>query len=110
MVLSISFLVLVFPNSMTLPFENALTLCHYSANILRRVFVLFDKDGSGEIDAGELKCVFAELGQHISAEDVQRVMDLADTDGSGTLNCDEFIEAVTKSNIVRKTTKIHCRL
>ena len=76
-----------------------------SVSLLRRVFALFDKDNSGEIDKKELKHIFVELGRYMPEEQVERVMELADKDGSGTLNYEEFIEAIIKADTQIPTTK-----
>jgi len=67
------------------------------ASVLRRIFALFDKDGSGEIDKKELKSVFKELGKNVSEEETNRLMEMADEDNSGTLNYEEFIIAILKT-------------
>jgi len=61
---------------------------------LRRLFLDFDKDGSGVIDRSELDKVFEELGQDFTDDELQRMIGLADQDASGTLNYEEFISYV----------------
>ena len=61
---------------------------------MRRVFAMFDKDGSGSIDRDELKDVFAELGNHFPDTELTRMMSLVDTDNSGELEYEEFIRIV----------------
>ena len=58
------------------------------------MFREFDKDGSGNIDRGELDTVFNELGSDFSDDELQRMIALADKDESGTLNYEEFITYV----------------
>jgi len=62
--------------------------------MLRQLCRDFDKDGSGEIDAGELKQVFAEYGKNFTQEELDRMIAMADADGSGTMNYEEFLKQV----------------
>ena len=57
---------------------------------LKGVFEMFDFDGSGAIDAKELKQVMQNLGMNPTEEEVQRMMEDADEDGSGEIEFQEF--------------------
>lgn len=54
----------------------------------------FDKDGSGEIDAAELKAVFEEQGKHFTDDQLERMIAQCDSDGSGTMNYEEFLKQI----------------
>jgi hypothetical protein len=53
-------------------------------------FALFDVDGSGEIDAEELKSVAKKLGVPMSDDDIAEAMAVMDEDGSGEVDLEEF--------------------
>ena len=62
----------------------------------REAFDLFDTDGSGFIDAKELKAVLCALGFEPTKDEIRKMISDADKDGSGTINFDEFIGIMTK--------------
>ncbi|GMI10940.1 hypothetical protein TrLO_g9293 [Triparma laevis f. longispina] len=53
-------------------------------------FRTFDDDGSGTIDASELKSILTEIDDKLSSEDIKSMMAEADVDGDGTINYEEF--------------------
>jgi hypothetical protein len=55
-----------------------------------QVFAEFDTDGSGEIDAGELRSALERLGIAASADDVKQMMKFADLDNNGQVDRAEF--------------------
>ena len=57
---------------------------------LKGVFEMFDVDGSGAIDAKELKQVMQNLGMNPTEEEVNRMMQEADEDDSGEIEFAEF--------------------
>jgi len=59
---------------------------------MRSCFRQFDTDGSGSIDAKELKQVFAEMGKAFTDAEMERMIGLADKDNTGTLEYEEFIK------------------
>ena len=61
---------------------------------MRRVFMKFDKDGNGAIDAKDLKQVFEEFGKIFSEEEIINMIAMVDADQSGSLEYEEFIEIV----------------
>jgi hypothetical protein len=60
------------------------------ARTISAAFNLFDRDGSGTIDAVELKGVCREIGMHMTDADLQRCMAELDEDGSGDIDLKEF--------------------
>lgn len=59
---------------------------------LRTAFALFDIDGSGKIDADEMRQVVRSLGAKPS--DAARILAEADTDGDGCISFEEFTSLV----------------
>ena len=54
---------------------------------IREAFDLFDTDGSGTIDAKELKVAMRALGFEPSKEAIRKLISQIDKDGSGTVDC-----------------------
>jgi len=59
---------------------------------LKKVFRQFDADGSGSIDAAELREAMMVLGVKCTMNAAKRVLKLIDTDGDGTIDWPEFLE------------------
>lgn len=57
---------------------------------IRETFRMFDKDGDGFITAGELRYMFANMGQKLSDEEINEMIMDADVDGDGRINYAEF--------------------
>ena len=51
---------------------------------------MFDKDGSGNIDIGEMREAMKALGVYMNKEEVRKLMLTVDTDGNGFIDYDEF--------------------
>lgn len=62
---------------------------------IREAFDLFDTDGSGSIDAKELKVAMRALGFEPKKEEVKKMISDVDTDGSGTIGFDDFMALMT---------------
>merc|ERR1711907_780665 len=62
---------------------------------IREAFDLFDTDGSGTIDAKELKVAMRALGFEPKKEEIKKMIADVDTDGSGTIDFNEFLEMMT---------------
>merc|ERR1712070_427528 len=62
---------------------------------IREAFDLFDTDGSGTIDAKELKVAMRALGFEPKKEEIKKLISDIDKDGSGTIDFNEFLEMMT---------------
>ena len=64
---------------------------------LRRAFKIFDKNGDGKIDKGELKALLSRMGNQdtrsLSDADVQELINDFDDNGDGVLEINEIINA-----------------
>lgn len=64
---------------------------------IKKVFDLFDKDGSGTIDANELKDAMSALGLFAKdIGDLKKLMEKADKDGSGAIEENEFLSLMAE--------------
>lgn len=61
---------------------------------VERAFRTFDTDGSGSIDAFELKLAMRALGLKMGEEEIELIMEEVDVDKSGEIDIDEFMEVV----------------
>lgn len=58
------------------------------------LFTTLDKDGSGELDAHEIRSFYNYFSpEPISEEDVANIIDNLDQDGDGKLSFDELMSA-----------------
>jgi centrin-1 len=62
---------------------------------IREAFELFDTDGSGAIDAKELKVAMRALGFEPKKDEIQKMINDVDTDGSGQIEWEEFLKMMT---------------
>ncbi|KAH7830138.1 Centrin [Monocercomonoides exilis] len=62
---------------------------------IREAFDLFDTDGSGTIDAKELKVAMRALGFEPKKDEVKRMIAEIDKDGTGTIDFNSFLEMMT---------------
>jgi hypothetical protein len=73
---------------------------------IREAFDLFDTDGSGSIDAKELKVAMRALGFEPKKEEIKKMIADIDTDGSGTIDFNEFLEMMT-AKVRTRTRRLH---
>jgi len=62
---------------------------------IKEAFDLFDTDGSGSIDAKELKVAMRALGFEPKKEEIQKMISDVDDDGSGSIEYAEFLKMMT---------------
>lgn len=62
---------------------------------IKEAFDLFDTDGSGTIDAKELKVAMRALGFEPKKEEIRKMIADIDRDGSGTIDFSEFLSMMT---------------
>ena len=62
---------------------------------IREAFDLFDADGTGRIDAKELKVAMRALGFEPKKEEIKKLISDIDKDGSGNIDFNEFLQIMT---------------
>ncbi|XP_071899180.1 uncharacterized protein [Anas platyrhynchos] len=60
---------------------------------LREAFDLFDADGSGQMDVGDLKITMRALGCELRKEEMRKIISQVDEEGSGKINFESFLQA-----------------
>merc|ERR1719267_269310 len=68
---------------------------------IREAFELFDTDGSGSIDAKELKVAMRALGFEPKKDEIAKMISDVDDDGSGTIEYPEFLSMMTQKILNR---------
>ena len=63
---------------------------------MKKVFNLFDDDGTGKISHRNLKRVAKELGETMTDSELLEMIARADTDSDGEINFEEFYNIMTK--------------
>lgn len=61
-----------------------------------RVFNLFDKDRSGDLDVEEFQKICTEVGQEVSEADIRELFQRCDINGDGKVDMDDFYNVITK--------------
>lgn len=62
---------------------------------IRDAFDLFDTDGTGTIDAKELKVAMRALGFEPKKEEIRKMIQDIDREGSGTIDFNDFLTLMT---------------
>mmetsp|Transcript_97480 Transcript_97480/g.179131 ORF Transcript_97480/g.179131 Transcript_97480/m.179131 type:complete len:80 (-) Transcript_97480:258-497(-) len=65
---------------------------HLMPNYYKEAFDHFDIDGSGSIDAEELKVGMQALGLEPNNHEIQKMISDVDNDGSGKIEYEEFLK------------------
>merc|ERR1711924_299476 len=68
---------------------------------IKEAFDLSDTDGSGSIDAKELKVAMRALGFEPMKEEIQKMISDVDDDGSGTIEFNEFLQMMSQKILNR---------
>ncbi len=64
----------------------------------KEAFAVFDSDGSGQIDIGELDKLFQRLGKSFSKDQLKNMIAKADSDGNGQISFEEFCRMMSKKD------------
>ncbi|XP_015834624.1 uncharacterized protein LOC660873 isoform X2 [Tribolium castaneum] len=64
-------------------------------NDIKEAFDLFDNEGSGKIDAKDLKVAIRALGFEPKKEEIKKMIADIDTQGTGKLSFDDFLQLMT---------------
>ena len=62
---------------------------------IKEAFDLFDTDGTGKIDAKELKVAMRALGFEPNKEEIRNIIVNVDNDGSGQIEYQDFLDLMT---------------
>jgi centrin-1 len=62
---------------------------------IREAFDLFDTDGSGKIDAKELKVAMRALGFEPKKDEIKKMISEIDKEGSGKIDFSDFLNLMT---------------
>ena len=62
---------------------------------IKEAFDLFDTDGSGSIDAKELKVAMRALGFEPKKEEIKKMIADLDTEGKGVIDYGDFLDLMT---------------
>jgi len=68
---------------------------------IKDAFNLFDADGSGSIDANEMRVAMKALGFEPKEEEIQHMIADVDEDGNATVEYDEFYKMIEKKILSR---------
>eukprot|EP00227_Mantoniella_beaufortii_P019280 CAMPEP_0197580892 /NCGR_PEP_ID=MMETSP1326-20131121/4578_1 /TAXON_ID=1155430 /ORGANISM="Genus nov. species nov., Strain RCC2288" /LENGTH=175 /DNA_ID=CAMNT_0043144719 /DNA_START=132 /DNA_END=660 /DNA_ORIENTATION=- len=74
-----------------MPVISGIDLSESELSEFREVFNLVDRDGSGYIDAGEVRELMTLLGMTPTMSEVQALVQEIDTDGNGVVDFEEFL-------------------
>merc|ERR1712227_845113 len=62
---------------------------------IKEAFELFDTDGSGSIDANELKTAMRALGFTPTKDEIAKMLKDLDVDGNGSVEFNEFLDLMS---------------
>ena len=75
---------------------------------IKEAFDLFDTDGSGAIDAKELKVAMRALGFEPKTEEAKKMMGEADREGTGKIEYKDFLEMMQVKMVFSNLTFMLC--
>merc|ERR1712097_93317 len=84
-------------------------LTEQQKNEIREAFDLFDTDGSGAIDAKELKVAMRALGFEPKEDEIRKMISDIDKDGDGTIDFDEFVMMMTAKMAEKDSREEICK-
>jgi centrin-1 len=67
---------------------------------IKEAFDLFDSEGTGAIDAKELKVAMRALGFEPKKEEVRRILQEIDKNGDGVIKFEDFMEIMTVKMVI----------
>ena len=67
---------------------------------IKEAFDLFDTDGSGRIDAKELKVAMRALGFEPRKEEIKKMIADVDKEGTGTVEFQDFLDLMTVKMVI----------
>jgi hypothetical protein len=79
------------PKSPEMNSDEDFVLSEEQTKEIKEVFTMFDSDGSGSIDASELRVAMRTMGFDIFEEEAKKMISDLDADGSGSIDFDEFL-------------------
>ena len=68
-------------------------------------FAVFDKDGSGVLNAAEFKLALPLMGEDVPPEEIEAMFEEVDADGSGKIEFVEFQALIKKMNPKEKSSE-----
>ena len=68
----------------------------YERILIRRAFLNWDGDASGQVDADELKGAMSQLGMHVSPEEARRIVEFYDLHKCGAMSYKDLVEDVAQ--------------
>ena len=75
---------------------------------LRAAFEVFDKDGSGTINAQELFQVMKSIGEDFTEAQIDEMLKEADHDGNGTIDCESLLQSASGIRIISAPISQRC--
>lgn len=64
---------------------------------IKRAYDLFDREGKGFVDQGDLRRIAHELGENIQDEELEGMIEEFDVRGTGSITKEDFIDICMSS-------------
>ncbi|KAF1744447.1 hypothetical protein MXB_1397 [Myxobolus squamalis] len=68
-----------------------------AADLIKRSFQAFDKDGDGFVNSAELRHIMTTLGEKLTEEEANDMIRDADVEGNGRIDYSEFVTRMAQS-------------